>query len=66
MKLAIDEKRCKGCNLCTQVCPYHIFRPGTTANRKGVLVPEPRPARAVHELPAPEPLRPDSLRGLPD
>ena len=40
MKLAIDERRCKGCNLCTQVCPYHLFRPGTTANRKGVLVPD--------------------------
>jgi 2-oxoglutarate ferredoxin oxidoreductase subunit delta len=49
MKLAIDEKRCKGCNLCTQVCPYRIFRPGTRANRKGVLVPElDRPERCTN------------------
>ncbi len=40
MRLVIDESRCKGCNLCTQVCPYRIFKPGTKANRRGVIVPE--------------------------
>ncbi|HUT38409.1 MAG TPA: 4Fe-4S binding protein, partial [Methanoregula sp.] len=33
MKLAIDETRCKGCNLCTKVCPYKIFKEGKKANR---------------------------------
>ena len=28
MKLAIDETRCKGCNLCTKVCPYTDFQRG--------------------------------------
>lgn len=39
MKLMIDETRCKGCNLCTLVCPYKIFLEGTTPNRRGVVVP---------------------------
>ncbi|MCX6694473.1 MAG: ferredoxin family protein [Methanomicrobiales archaeon] len=39
MKLVIDEGRCKGCNLCTMVCPYRIFQPGTILNRRGIVVP---------------------------
>ena len=65
MKLAIDETRCKGCNLCTKVCPYKIFREGKKPNRKGIVVPETGPARALRQLPAPEPLRPAALRRLP-
>lgn len=49
MKLVIDENRCKGCNLCTKVCPYKIFRKGKTANRKGIVVPElDRPERCAN------------------
>lgn len=40
MKLVIDENRCKGCNLCTMVCPYKIFRPGKKQNSRGVVIPE--------------------------
>ncbi len=40
MKLAIDERRCKGCNLCMLVCPYRIFREGKKANERGIVVPE--------------------------
>ena len=40
MKLAIDETRCKGCNLCTKVCPYKIFKEGKKLNRKGIAVPD--------------------------
>jgi 2-oxoglutarate ferredoxin oxidoreductase subunit delta len=40
MKLVIDENRCKGCNLCTKVCPYKIFKKGKKANRKrGISCP---------------------------
>ena len=49
MKLVIDENRCKGCNLCTKVCPYKIFRKGKKANRKGIVVPElDRPERCAN------------------
>jgi 2-oxoglutarate ferredoxin oxidoreductase subunit delta len=49
MKLAIDENRCKGCNLCTKVCPYKIFKEGKKLNRKGVAVPElDRPERCAN------------------
>ncbi len=39
MHLVIDEKRCKGCNLCTLVCPYRIFQPGHTPNERGIVQP---------------------------
>ncbi len=49
MRLVIDESRCKGCNLCTLVCPYRIFKTGTRANRRGVIVPElDRPERCAN------------------
>jgi 2-oxoglutarate ferredoxin oxidoreductase subunit delta len=49
MRLQIDERRCKGCNLCTLVCPYRIFKPGKQANRRGVVVPElDRPERCAN------------------
>jgi 2-oxoglutarate ferredoxin oxidoreductase subunit delta len=40
MRLVIDESRCKGCNLCTMVCPYRIYKPGTSPNRRGIYVPD--------------------------
>jgi 2-oxoglutarate ferredoxin oxidoreductase subunit delta len=49
MKLVIDENRCKGCNLCTMVCPYKIFRTGKIQNRRGIVVPElDRPERCAN------------------
>lgn len=49
MKLVIDESRCKGCNLCTMVCPYKIFRAGKSQNRRGIVVPElDRPERCAN------------------
>ena len=49
MRLAIDENRCKGCNLCTKVCPYHIFKEGKRPNRKGIVIPElDRPERCTN------------------
>jgi 2-oxoglutarate ferredoxin oxidoreductase subunit delta len=49
MRLVIDERRCKGCNLSTVVCPYRIFKPGTRPNMSGVIVPElDRPERCAN------------------
>jgi len=49
MKLVIDERRCKGCNLCTMVCPYKIFKPGKKPNERGITVPElDRPERCTN------------------
>ncbi|MCS7117127.1 MAG: 4Fe-4S binding protein [Nitrososphaerales archaeon] len=25
LKVFVDEKLCKGCRICINVCPYHIF-----------------------------------------
>lgn len=38
-QLTINETLCKGCNLCTIICPYKIFQVGTTPNRRGIYVP---------------------------
>jgi 2-oxoglutarate ferredoxin oxidoreductase subunit delta len=39
MKLVINEHRCKGCNLCTKVCPYRIFQEGTKPGIRGYVIP---------------------------
>ncbi|HJJ30252.1 MAG TPA: 4Fe-4S binding protein, partial [Methanocorpusculum sp.] len=35
MKLVINERRCKGCNMCTIVCPYGIFQEGVSPGSRG-------------------------------
>ena len=39
MKLVINEHRCKGCNLCTMVCPYRIFQEGSKPGARGYVIP---------------------------
>ena len=35
-KITFDQDRCKGCELCTSVCPKHIvFNDTQVTNRKG-------------------------------
>ena len=40
--VVIDANRCKGCELCTTVCPQHILHMATTYNTRGY-----RPAELV-------------------
>ncbi len=37
MKVVIDENRCKGCALCTIVCPKQLVKLSDTLNRQGFL-----------------------------
>ncbi len=39
MQLVINELRCKGCLLCTSVCPYKIFTEGTKPGVRGYVLP---------------------------
>ena len=39
-QVKILEDRCKGCQLCTKVCPRSLLKPSTRANQKGYLVIE--------------------------
>ncbi len=39
MKLTINDRRCKGCNLCVKVCPYAIFQEGTVPGPRGYIIP---------------------------
>ena len=34
-RIVIDEARCKGCALCTQVCPHNLVQIATHFNSKG-------------------------------
>ncbi|PLY12314.1 MAG: tungsten formylmethanofuran dehydrogenase [Desulfuromonas sp.] len=36
-KLNIDEERCKGCALCTTVCPRNLVKLSDTMNKLGFL-----------------------------
>jgi len=42
-RIVIDEGRCKGCLLCTTVCPENIIHPGTRLNAQGYKVVEADP-----------------------
>ena len=41
-RIVIDEEQCKGCGLCTLVCPYDLVRISNHFNEKGY-----RPAELV-------------------
>ena len=41
-RIVIDEEQCKGCGLCTLVCPYDLVRISSHFNEKGY-----RPAELV-------------------
>ncbi|MGZ3525717.1 MAG: 4Fe-4S dicluster domain-containing protein, partial [Thermodesulfobacteriota bacterium] len=34
-KIEIDQERCKGCGLCTIVCPKTLIKIGGEINRQG-------------------------------
>jgi len=42
----INRARCKGCELCMQVCPKKILRRGTSLNAHGIYPMEPSDADA--------------------
>jgi len=39
-RITVSEERCKGCLLCTQVCPVEIIRQGERINQHGYKVAE--------------------------
>ncbi|MDO5844808.1 MAG: 4Fe-4S binding protein [Methanocorpusculum sp.] len=39
MRLIINQLRCKGCNMCTKVCPYGIFTEGKKPGPRGYVIP---------------------------
>jgi 2-oxoglutarate ferredoxin oxidoreductase subunit delta len=34
-RIVVDEEMCKGCELCTTVCPYHLISMADHYNAKG-------------------------------
>lgn len=45
LQVAIDEVRCKGCALCTPVCPRGLLRLSERTNRFGLATAELIPGR---------------------
>jgi len=39
-RICIDENYCKGCHLCVDQCPQHVYEVSSRRNAKGYLVPE--------------------------
>ena len=39
MAVKIDERYCKGCNICIAVCPKNVLERSSALNKKGVAVP---------------------------
>ncbi len=39
-KIILDDRFCKGCNLCIQVCPQKLFSQGEKRSRGGYRMPE--------------------------
>jgi 2-oxoglutarate ferredoxin oxidoreductase subunit delta len=39
-KIILDDRFCKGCNLCIQVCPHRLFVQGEKRSRGGYRMPE--------------------------
>lgn len=37
--ITINEKLCKGCNLCTQFCPKKVYKESEELNQKGIHIP---------------------------
>ncbi len=35
----IDEKYCKGCNICIAICPVGVYAPGKDLSARGYSVP---------------------------
>ncbi len=40
MAVKIDERYCKGCNICVATCPKKVFEISDLLNKKGVAVPQ--------------------------
>ncbi|HEY0196009.1 MAG TPA: ferredoxin family protein [Methanobacterium sp.] len=39
--ITVNEKLCKGCNLCTEFCPRKVYKESKELNKKGIHVPTP-------------------------
>jgi len=38
-RIEFDVEQCKGCQLCTIVCPFNIIHMSNTVNKKGYKIP---------------------------
>jgi 2-oxoglutarate ferredoxin oxidoreductase subunit delta len=40
--IKVDEKLCKGCNICTEFCPRKVYEQSEKLDKKGVHLPVPK------------------------
>lgn len=39
--IKVDKELCKGCNICTEFCPFKVYEQSKKPNKKGVRLPTP-------------------------
>lgn len=45
----IDERYCKGCNLCVEVCPKKVYSPGHRLSDRNYIIPHMDPEKCVNK-----------------
>ncbi len=40
--IKVDEKLCKGCNICSEFCPQKVYEQSKELDSKGVHLPVPK------------------------
>jgi len=40
--IKVDKELCKGCNICTEFCPFKVYEQSKKPNKKGVRLPTPK------------------------
>ena len=52
-RIVIDSERCKGCGLCTSVCPQNVIRTSNAFNSKGYRPMAPILGEAIEQATRP-------------
>ena len=57
--IKLDSQLCKGCDICIEHCPKHIYVKSSKENKKGVYLPFPENEKECNECHLCELLCPD-------
>jgi len=64
--IKIDSELCKGCDICIENCPKHVYVKSSKENKKGVYLPFPENDKECNECHLCELLCPDQAITVDD
>ena len=64
--IKIDSELCKGCDICIELCPKHVYVKSSKENKKGVYLPFPENEKECNECHLCELLCPDQAITVDD